>query len=84
MADRRVIKSVLPNFLGTSTSRYSGYGGYRSFGFLVSDLGESEFNLLYCDENGDFMSDTFHESVHEAMDSARDEFSVPPEDWQFA
>ena len=35
MPTRRVIKSVLHNFLGTYTSRYSDYNGYWLFGFMV-------------------------------------------------
>jgi hypothetical protein len=46
MATRRVIKSVLRNFLETFASRYTDYGGYWLFGFLVNDLDEWEFNLL--------------------------------------
>jgi hypothetical protein len=46
MATRRVIKSVLRNFLGTYTSRYSEIRGYWLFGFLVPDLGELHFDLL--------------------------------------
>jgi hypothetical protein len=46
MAKRKVVKSVLRNFLGTYMSRYSDYRGYWLFGFLVSDLLESEFDLL--------------------------------------
>jgi hypothetical protein len=46
MARRRVIKSVLHNFLGTYMSRYSDYRGYWLFGFLVRDLFHSEFDLL--------------------------------------
>lgn len=38
MARRRVLKSVLANFLGTYSSRYSDYDGYWLFGFLVDDL----------------------------------------------
>ena len=40
MATRRVIKSVLSNFLGTYVSRYSEYDGYLLFGFLVADFDE--------------------------------------------
>jgi hypothetical protein len=47
MARRRVIKSVLQNFLGTYTSRYTEYRGYWLFPFLVSDLDELEFDLLH-------------------------------------
>jgi hypothetical protein len=46
MESRRVIKSVLHNFLGTYISRYSDFDGYWVFGFLVDDLNEVEFDLL--------------------------------------
>lgn len=46
MATQRVIKSVLSNFLGTYTSRYSDFNGYWLFGFLVSDLTELQIDLL--------------------------------------
>lgn len=43
---RRIIKSVLHNFLGTYTSRYTDHGGYWLFGFVVDEPGELEFDLL--------------------------------------
>jgi hypothetical protein len=46
VANRRVIKGVLDNFLGTYTSRYTDYEGYWLFGLLVSELREAEFDLL--------------------------------------
>jgi hypothetical protein len=46
MATLRVINSVLRNFLGTYTSRYSDYEGFWLMGFLVADFGELEFDLL--------------------------------------
>ena len=46
MAKRKVIKSVLRNFLGTYTSRYSDYRGYWLFGFLVGEQVQLEFDLL--------------------------------------
>jgi hypothetical protein len=46
MPTRRILKSVLHNFLGTYTSRYSDYGGYWLFGFLTPDLQRIEFDLL--------------------------------------
>ena len=46
MATRRVIKSVLRNFLGTLTSRYSDWRGYWLFGFIVSDLERINHDLL--------------------------------------
>src|SRR5688572_19645518 len=46
MATRRAIRAALRNFLGTYTSRYTEYGGYWLFGFLVGDLVELEVDLL--------------------------------------
>jgi hypothetical protein len=46
MAKRKVIKSVLRGFLGTYMSRYSDYHGYWLFGFLVSEQGQMDFDLL--------------------------------------
>lgn len=46
MTRRTHIKSVLYNFLGTYTSRYSDYGGYWLFGRLVRRLGELRIDLL--------------------------------------
>jgi hypothetical protein len=49
MPTRRVIQSVLHNFLGTYTSRYSDYDGYWLFGFMVESLDCIEFDLLAAD-----------------------------------
>lgn len=46
MATRRVIKSVLHNFLGTLTSRYSEWHGHLLFGFVVDDLTRLDHDLL--------------------------------------
>ena len=46
MPTRRVLRSVLWNFLGTYTSRYSDYNEYWLFGFIVRELASAEFDLL--------------------------------------
>lgn len=46
MPTRSVIKSVLHNFLGTLTSRYSDWHGYWLFGFVISDLEPVDHDLL--------------------------------------
>ncbi len=46
MATRRAIRGVLGNFLGTYMSRYSDFGGYWLFGFLVGGLTELRIDLL--------------------------------------
>jgi hypothetical protein len=46
MASRRVIQSLLHNFIGTYVSRYSASRGYWLFGMLVNDLGGMRIDLL--------------------------------------
>ena len=46
MPTRRVLKSVLENFLDTYMSRNSDYHGYWVFGFLVNEIREVRFDLL--------------------------------------
>jgi hypothetical protein len=46
MATRRIIKSVLHNFLGTLTSRYSEWHQHWLFGFVVNDLERLDYDLL--------------------------------------
>lgn len=48
---RRIIKSVLHNFLGTYTSRNSDFHGYWLFGFLVEDINQINVDLLGADRN---------------------------------
>jgi hypothetical protein len=37
--------------------------------------------LFYCDETGEEMTDTLHDSVEEALEQARAEFGVLPQEW---
>lgn len=46
MSVRKVIRSVLWNFLGAYTSRYSDFDGYWLFGFLVGTGESREIDLL--------------------------------------
>jgi hypothetical protein len=46
MHRRRVIKSVLHNFLGTYTSLSSRYQGFWLFGFLVEEIDQIRIGLL--------------------------------------
>lgn len=46
MASHQSIKSVLHNFLGTYTSRYSDYDGYWLFGVIIHNLGKLQIDLL--------------------------------------
>lgn len=39
------------------------------------------YYLFYCDEHGDVMTDTWHESLEAARAQATWEFNVPPNQW---
>jgi hypothetical protein len=47
MAHRRRITSVLHNFLGAYTSRYSDYDGYWLFGMVVGHIDALDIDLLH-------------------------------------
>ena len=53
MSNHRIIQSVLDNFLGTYTSRYSDIDGYWLFGFLVNDIEDVKINLILPSEEND-------------------------------
>lgn len=46
MPTNRVMQSVLQNLLGTYGSRYSDFGGYWLFGFLIAEVDELRIDLL--------------------------------------
>jgi hypothetical protein len=39
------------------------------------------YYLFYCNENGTEMSDTYHDSIQQAMEQAKSEFNVLPNEW---
>ncbi|MHB1033936.1 MAG: hypothetical protein ACYC35_06360 [Pirellulales bacterium] len=51
MANRQKMSSVLHNFLGTYTSRYSDYNGYWLFGMLVDHVDSLDVDLLHADKS---------------------------------
>ena len=40
------------------------------------------YYLLYLDERGEELTDTYHETVEKAMDQADWEFGVKPDEWE--
>ena len=42
---------------------------------------KNEFYLIYCSDNGDDLTDTYHESIEQAINQANFEFGVSKEDW---
>jgi hypothetical protein len=45
---------------------------------LLSDPG---YYLLYLDEDGEEITDTYHESLEKAVNQAKWEFNVEPDEW---
>lgn len=43
---------------------------------------DSGFYLLYLDENGTELTDTWHESLERALDQASFEFGLLPQEWE--
>ena len=48
---------------------------------IVQYNSDPGYYLFYCDESGSEMTDTYHDSVQEAMAQAEFEFGVEAEEW---
>jgi len=48
---------------------------------MIVEFAQGEYNLIHLDKNGGEMTDTFHDSVEDALRQAEFEFLVKPEDW---
>ncbi|MEN6451150.1 MAG: hypothetical protein ABFC96_11720 [Thermoguttaceae bacterium] len=77
MTRRRTIKSILYNFLGTYTSRYSDYDGYWLFGMFVGSMNDLRIYLLAPGEITNdgpamvFAAQLASRRFHEQMEKAR-------------
>ena len=49
---------------------------------IVSDDGQPGYLLLYCDQSGDEMTDSWHGTMDDALHQAEFEFTVRPDDWE--
>ncbi|MDY7094506.1 MAG: hypothetical protein SX243_16160 [Acidobacteriota bacterium] len=49
---------------------------------IVQYTEDPGYYLLYFDDQGEELTDTYHDSLNEAMEQAEWEFGVRPEDWQ--
>lgn len=49
---------------------------------IVQYSSDPGFYLFYCDESGSEMTDTYHDSIQEAMAQANWEFQVKERDWK--
>lgn len=48
---------------------------------IVNYEGDSGFYLFYCNEKGEQITDTYHDSVNLALEQAELEFNVKPSEW---
>ncbi len=48
---------------------------------IVKHSVDRGFFLYYCDDNGDCLTDTYHESTQHAMEQAEFEFNVKKNEW---
>jgi hypothetical protein len=51
---------------------------------IVQYSSDPGYYLFYCDESGIEMTDTYHDSVKEAMDQAEFEFGITADEWNEA
>jgi hypothetical protein len=49
---------------------------------IVQYSGDTGYYLLYCDESGEELTDTYHITLAAAFEQARAEFGVEPSEWQ--
>jgi hypothetical protein len=47
----------------------------------IVTFGDREFNLIHLDGEGREMTDTFHESLDDALEQGLREFTIQPGDW---
>lgn len=48
---------------------------------IVQYSSDPGYYLFYCDDSGAELTDTYHDSVQEAMDQAEFEFGITAEEW---
>lgn len=51
---------------------------------IVQYSSDPGYYLLYCDESGNQITDTYHFSVKDAMDQAEFEFGITADEWSEA
>lgn len=79
-----IVKEIVlaPHHTATSKTRH-----YRDGVRIGSPVGliivrfSDGYNLIHLDGQGGEMTDTFHESIADAIDQAAFEFSIEPKEW---
>lgn len=49
---------------------------------IVRYSSDPGYYLFYCDDSGSEMTDTYHDSIQEAMEQANWEFNIEARDWE--
>lgn len=49
---------------------------------IVQYSGGTGYYLFYCNESGEELTDTYHDTLDAAFEQARAEFGVEPSEWQ--
>lgn len=49
---------------------------------IVQYKDDAGFYLIYCDDRGEELTDTYHDSLKDAMDQAKWEFQIEPQEWE--
>lgn len=84
MHEAAIVKEIVlePHHVGTGRTRHYRDGALNSRPARLIIVRFSDgFNLIHLDSQGSEMSDTFHESVDNAVEQAAFEFSIKPEEW---
>jgi hypothetical protein len=87
MSEPRILRRVILGHGHAATGRTRHFRGAEELPSprelrIVQYDGDPGYYLLYCDENGNEMTDTYHDTLDEAMSQATWEFNVSPEEWQ--
>jgi len=84
MSDARIIKAVLlrpeHRVTGETFHERDGVPVGRPSRLIIVEFGDG-YNLIHLDEEGAELTDTFHESVDDALQQAAFEFTIDPNEW---
>ena len=85
MTDFKMIKKVYlnPHHKETGRTVHTVYGKpmSRPVELKIVDNDGDGYLLLYCDENGEEITDTWHETIEGAVSQAEWEFQVKSNEW---
>lgn len=67
----------------TGTPRLYANGALQTYlyGLAIATYDVENFYLFFCDSNWEMENDTFHDSVGDAIETAKSKFGILPDDW---